>query len=93
MCNTCFSTILLVVCLLDFEIVDNNVAMDQSGYGNNGYLDNGPILREHPQICGHYIDMTEQGTVILPDRYQCHILGRLYMIWGMLIKSKSHEIS
>ena len=60
--------VLHLVCLLDFEVIDNSVVVDQSGYGNNGYLTVGAKIMDHPQICGHYADLTNQGSVILPDK-------------------------
>lgn len=53
------------MCLLDFEVIENHVVIDQSGWGNHGYLDQNVGIREHPQICGHYADMTTMGEVLL----------------------------
>ena len=55
----------IIVCLLDFEVIENHVAMDQSGNGNHGYFNRQVQIREHPQICGHFADLTNLGEVIL----------------------------
>jgi len=52
------------VCVLDFEVVENSMVVDQSGYSNNGYLDRHVVIREHPQICGHYADLVNLGEII-----------------------------
>jgi len=53
-----------LVCVLDFEVIQNHMTIDQSGNGNNGYFNDQVIIREHPQICGHYADLTYMGEVL-----------------------------
>ena len=45
-------------------MVQNSVVIDQSGYSNNGYLDRHALIKEHPQICGHYADLTNAGEIL-----------------------------
>lgn len=52
------------MCVLDFEVVQNHVVLDQSGYRNYAYLDAHVEIREHSQICGHYADFTNQGEIL-----------------------------
>ena len=54
------------VCLIDFEVVENHVAMDQSGNSNHGYFNRQVTIKEHPQICGHFADLTSIGEIIFP---------------------------
>ena len=62
------SSSLVLVCLLDFEVLEGNVIVDQSGKGNNAYLDKGAVVRAHDQMCGHYADLTGNGDIILVDK-------------------------
>ena len=60
--------IFIAVCLLDFEVVEGKVVVDQSGKGNNAYLDKSAVVRPHDQMCGHYADLTGEGDIILVDK-------------------------
>lgn len=56
--------------MLDFEVVQNREVIDQSGHSNNGFLDQQVVIREHPQICGHYADLTNNGEILFyPDSF------------------------
>ena len=57
-----------LVCLLDFEVIEGKVVVDQSGKGNNAYLDKSAVVRPHDQMCGHYADLTGDGDIILVDK-------------------------
>ena len=57
-----------LVCLLDFEVIEGRVIVDQSGKGNNAYLDKSAVVRPHDQMCGHYADLTGDGDIILVDK-------------------------
>ena len=48
--------------------MEGNVVVDQSGKGNNAYLDKGAVVRAHDQMCGHYADLTGNGDIILVDK-------------------------
>ena len=41
------------------------MVIDQSGHGNSGYLDKNSLIREHPQICGHYADLSRNGQILI----------------------------
>ena len=60
--------LLFLVCLLDFEVIEGKVVVDQSGKGNNAYLDKSAVVRPHDQMCGHYADLTGDGDIILVDK-------------------------
>ena len=49
---------------MDFEVIKDRVVFDQSGYRNNGYLDRHVTIKEHPQICGHYADLSNLGEIL-----------------------------
>lgn len=66
--NVRVSCFLTVVCLLDFEAVEGKVVVDQSGKGNNAYLDKSAVIRAHDQMCGHYADLSGDGDIILVDK-------------------------
>ncbi len=54
--------------MLDFEMVEGDVIVDQSGKGNNAYLERSALIREHDQMCGHYADLSGNGDIVLVDR-------------------------
>lgn len=56
------------ICLLDFEVVEGKVVVDQSGKGNNAYLDKSAVVRPHNQMCGRYADLSGDGDIILVDK-------------------------
>ena len=42
--------------------------IDQSGLGNNAYLEKHATVKAHDDMCGHFADLSGDGDVILVDR-------------------------
>jgi hypothetical protein len=52
---------------LDFEDIDGHVIIDQSGKGNNAFMEKETRIVPYKSLCGHHLDLGYHGNLLLED--------------------------